>query len=60
MGFSDKHIPTLEGKVAERFLEKAKQNEEGANNVDFSKQIKSFEKIMQNSQQSDKYEKDSK
>lgn len=60
MGFSDKHIPTLEGKVAERFLEKAKQNEEGANNVDFSKQIKSFEKIMQNSQWSNKYEADSK
>ena len=60
MGFSDKHIPTLEGKVAERFLEKAKQNEEGDNNVDFSEQIKSFEKIMQNSQWSNKYEADSK
>ena len=50
MGFLDKHIPTLKGKDAERFLEMAKQNEEGINKVDFSEQIKSFEKIMQNSQ----------
>lgn len=50
MGFLDKHIPTLKGKDAERFLEMAKQNEKGANKVDFSEQIKSFEKIMQNSQ----------
>ena len=50
MGFLDKHIPTLKGKDAERFLEIAKQNEEGINKIDFSEQIKSFEKIMQNSQ----------
>lgn len=49
MGFLDKHIPTLEGKDAERFLEMARQNEEGANNIDFSDQIKAFEKIMKNS-----------
>lgn len=49
MGFLDKHIPTLEGKDAERFLEMARQNEEGANNIDFSDQIKDFEKIMKNS-----------
>ena len=49
MGFLDKHIPTLEGKDAERFLEMARQNEEGANTIDFSEQIKAFEKIMKNS-----------
>ena len=49
MGFLDKHIPTLEGKDAERFLEMARQNEEGANKIDFSEQIKAFEKIMKNS-----------
>ena len=49
MGFLDKHIPTLEGKDAERFLEMARQNEEGDNKVDFSEQIKAFEKIMKNS-----------
>ena len=41
--------PTLEGKDAERFLEMARQNEEGANKIDFSEQIKSFEKIMEKS-----------
>ena len=49
MGFLDKHIPTLKGKDAERFLEMARQNEEGANKIDFSEQIKSFEKIMEKS-----------
>lgn len=49
MGFLDKHIPTLEGKDAERFLEMARQNEEGVNKIDFSEQIKAFEKIMKNS-----------
>lgn len=49
MGFLDKPIPTLEGEVAERFLEMARQNEEGANKIDFSEQIKSFEKIMEKS-----------
>ena len=49
MGFLDKHIPTLEGKDAERFLEMVRQNEEGDNKVDFSEQIKAFEKIMKNS-----------
>lgn len=49
MGFLGKHVPTLEGKVAERFLEMARQNEEGANKIDFSEQIKSFEKIMEKS-----------
>jgi len=49
MGFLDKHIPTLKGKDAERFLERARQNEEGANKIDFSEQIKTFEKIMKKS-----------
>ena len=49
MSYFDKPIPTLEGKDAERFLEMAKQNEEGANKIDFSEQIKSFEKIMEKS-----------
>ena len=48
MGFLDKHIPTLEGKDAERFLEMARQNEEGTNKIDFSEQIEAFEKIMKN------------
>lgn len=47
MSYFDKPIPTLEGKDAERFLEMARQNEEGANKIDFSEQIKSFEKIME-------------
>ena len=49
MGFLDKHIPTLEGIDAERFLEMARQNEESANKIDFSEQFKAFEKIMKNS-----------
>lgn len=49
MGFLDKHIPTLEGKDAERFLEMARQNEEGANKINFSEQIKAFEKTIKNS-----------
>lgn len=49
MGFLDKHIPTLKGKDAERFLKRARQNEEGANKIDFSEQIKTFEKIMKKS-----------
>ena len=49
MGFLDKHIPTIEGKDAERFLKMARQNEEGASKIDFSEQVKSFEKIMHNS-----------
>ena len=49
MSYLDKPIPTLEGEVAERFLEMARQNEEGANKIDFSEQIKSFEKIMEKS-----------
>lgn len=49
MSYFDKPIPTLEGKDAERFLEMARQNEEGANKIDFSEQIKSFEKIMEKS-----------
>ena len=49
MGFLDKHIPTLEGKDAERFLEMARQNEENTNKIDFSEQIKAFEKIMKKS-----------
>ena len=49
MSYFDKPIPTLEGKEAERFLEMARQNEEGANKIDFSEQIKSFEKIMEKS-----------
>jgi hypothetical protein len=49
MGYFEKPIPTLEGKDAERFLEMARQNEEGANKIDFSEQIKSFEKIMEKS-----------
>ena len=49
MSYFNKPIPTLEGKDAERFLEMARQNEEGANKIDFSEQIKSFEKIMEKS-----------
>lgn len=49
MGYLDKHIPTLEGKDAERFLEMARQNEENTNKIDFSEQMKSFEKIMKKS-----------
>lgn len=49
MSYFDKPIPTLEGKDAERFLEMARRNEEGANRIDFSEQIKSFEKIMEKS-----------
>ena len=49
MSYFDKPIPTLEGIDAERFLEMARQNEEGANKIDFSEQIKSFEKIMEKS-----------
>ena len=49
MGFLDKHIPTLKGKDAERFLEMARQNEEGTNKINFSEQIKTFEKIMEKS-----------
>jgi hypothetical protein len=49
MGYFEKPIPTLEGKDAERFLEMARQNEEGANKIDFSEQIKSFENIMEKS-----------
>ena len=49
MSYLDKPIPILEGEIAERFLEMARQNEEGANKIDFSEQIKSFEKIMEKS-----------
>lgn len=44
MSYLDKPIPTLEGKVAERFLEMARQNEEDTNKIDFSEQIKSLKK----------------
>lgn len=49
MSYLNKPIPTLEGKDAERFLEMARHDEEGANKIDFSEQIKSFEKIMEKS-----------
>ena len=45
MGFLDKLIPILEGKDAERFLEIIRENEEGVNKIDFSEQIKAFEKM---------------
>ena len=49
MGYLDKHIPTLEGEDAERFLKLAEENEKHSGSVDFSEQMKAFEKIMQNS-----------
>ena len=44
----DKDIVPM-SKWDKRFLEMARQNEEGANKIDFSEQIKSFEKIMEKS-----------
>lgn len=46
-----KPIPTLTGKVAERFEKIARENEAKRGSVDFSRQMEAYYRIMESSKQ---------
>lgn len=51
MGIYIKPIPTLTGEVAEKFERIARENEAKRGSVDFSRQMESYYRIMENSKQ---------
>ena len=48
MAIAIKQIPVLRGKIARKFVDKAEANLEKRHTVDFSKQAKNAQKILDN------------
>ena len=49
MAIPIRNIPVLEGEVAERFLREAQKVEKNPHTIDFSKQMKAFDAIVEKS-----------
>jgi len=49
MAIPIRSIPVLEGEVAERFLREAQKVEKNPHTIDFSKQMKAFDAIVEKS-----------
>jgi len=49
MAIPIRSIPVLEGEVAKRFLRKARKVEKNPHTVDFSKQMKAFDAVVEKS-----------